>query len=95
MRKIIVFDVNETLLNLKALDPLFERIFGNASVRTSWFGQVLSNSLVATITGQYNDFGKIASAALDMTAQLHNIILSEEDRNTIMSGICSLPLILM
>jgi len=92
MKKLIVFDVNETLLDLKALDPLFERIFGSASIRTSWFGQVLRNSLVATITGQYDDFGKIAGSALDMTAQLQNITLSDEDRSTIMGGIRSLPL---
>jgi len=91
MKKLIVFDVNETLLDLKALDPKFEEVFGNASVRTSWFGQVLRNSLVATITGQYDDFGKIAGSALDMTAKLQNVILSEEDRTAIMGGIRSLP----
>jgi 2-haloacid dehalogenase len=91
MKKLIVFDVNETLLDLKSLDPHFEQFFGDASVRTSWFGQVLRNSLVATITGQYDDFGKIAGAALTMTAQLHKVELSDEDRATIMSGIRSLP----
>ena len=91
MNKLIVFDVNETLLDLKALDPKFEQIFGDASIRTSWFGQVLRNSLVATITGQYDDFGKIAAAALTMTAQLHKITLSDEDRTAIMGGIRSLP----
>jgi len=91
MKKLIVFDVNETLLDLKALDPHFEQIFGSAAIRTSWFGQVLRNSLVATITGQYDDFGKIAAAALDMTAQLHNVTLSDEDRASIMGGIRSLP----
>jgi len=91
MKKLIVFDVNETLLDLKALDPKFEQFFGDASVRTSWFGQVLRNSLVATIIGQYEDFGKIAGGALDMTAQLNNVKLSDEDRMTIMSGIRSLP----
>jgi len=91
MKKLIVFDVNETLLDLKALDPKFEEVFGNASVRTSWFGQVLRNSLVATITGQYDDFGKIAGSALDMTAKLQNVTLSEEDRTAIMGGIRSLP----
>ncbi|HEY5731718.1 MAG TPA: haloacid dehalogenase type II [Anaerolineales bacterium] len=91
MKKLIVFDVNETLLDLKALDSKFEQFFGNASVRTSWFGQVLRNSLVATITGRYDDFGKIAGAALDMTAQLQNVALSPEDRTAIMSGIRSLP----
>lgn len=91
IKKLIVFDVNETLLDLKALDPQFEQIFGDASIRTSWFGQVLRNSLVATITGQYDDFGKIAGAALDMTAQQHNVVLSDEDRTVIMGGIRSLP----
>lgn len=91
MKKLIVFDVNETLLDLRALDPHFERTFGSASVRTSWFGLVLRNSLVATITGQYDDFGKIAGAALDMTAQLQNVTLSDENRNTIMGTIRSLP----
>lgn len=91
MKKLIVFDVNETLLDLKALDPKFEQVFGNASVRTSWFGLVLRNSLVATITGRYDDFGKIAGAALEMTAQLHDVTLSDEDRTAIMGGIRSLP----
>jgi len=91
MKKLIVFDVNETLLDLKALDPHFERVFGNAAVRTSWFATVLRNSLVSTVTGLYDDFGKIAGASLDMTAQQNNIDLSAEDRATIMGTIRSLP----
>jgi 2-haloacid dehalogenase len=91
MKKLIVFDVNETLLDLKSLDPHFERIFGSASVRTSWFGQVLRNSLVATITGHYEDFGKIAASALTMTARLHDVQLNEQDRAAIMGGIRGLP----
>ena len=91
MKKIIVFDVNETLLDLKALDPHFERVFGNAAVRTSWFATVLRNSLVSTVTGLYDDFGKIAGASLEMTAEQYEIDLSEENRNTIMGTIRSLP----
>jgi len=91
MKKLIVFDVNETLLDLTALDPHFERIFGSASVRTSWFATVLRNSLVATVTGLYDDFGKIAAASLDMTALQNGISLSDEDRNVILGTIRSLP----
>ena len=91
MKKLIVFDMNETLLDLKALDPHFERVFGSASVRTSWFATVLRNSLVSTVTGLYDDFGKIAGASLDMTAQQYDIDLSDEDRTTIMGTIRSLP----
>lgn len=91
MKKLIVFDVNETLLDLKALDPHFERIFGIASVRTSWFATVLRNSLVSTVTGLYADFGKIAGASLDMTALQYGVALSDEDRNLIIGTIRSLP----
>ena len=91
MKKIIVFDVNETLLDLKALDPHFERVFGSASVRTSWFATVLRNSLVATVTGLYDDFGKIAGASLEMSAQQYNIDLSDEDKAAIMGTVRSLP----
>lgn len=91
MKKLIVFDVNETLLDLSSLDLEFERVFGEPSMRGNWFAQVLQNSLVATITGKYDDFGKIAGVALDMTAQRYNIELHEEDRKAILGGIRSLP----
>lgn len=91
MKKMLVFDVNETLLDLQALDPHFERIFGSAAVRTAWFGTVLRNSLVSTITGIYQDFGSIAGTSLDMTAQQQNVQLSPEDRSAILGTIRNLP----
>lgn len=91
MKKLIVFDVNETLLDLKALDSHFERVFGSASTRTLWFATVLRNSLVSTVTGLYADFGKIAAASLDMTAQQNDLVLSNEDRDLILGTIRSLP----
>ncbi len=91
MKKLIVFDVNETLLDLYALDPYFEKVFGRASMRTLWFATVLRNSLVSTVTGHYDDFGKIAGASLDMTARQNGLVLSDENRNTILGAIRSLP----
>jgi 2-haloacid dehalogenase len=89
--KLIVFDVNETLLDLNALDPYFEKAFGRASFRTLWFATVLRNSLVSTIIGQYEDFGVIAGASLDMTARQNGLVLSDENRSTILGAIRSLP----
>ena len=60
-------------------------------MRTSWFATVLRNSLVSTVTGLYDDFGKIAGASLEMTAEQYDVDLSEENRNTIMGTIRSLP----
>jgi 2-haloacid dehalogenase len=89
--RICVFDVNETLLDLGALDPHFERAFGDAGVRRAWFGQLLQSALVATVTGAYFDFGKIGGAALEMTAERQGVTLSEDDKRQILGGMRELP----
>ena len=35
--RIIVFDVNETLLDIEILNPFFERTFGESRVMRQWF----------------------------------------------------------
>lgn len=91
MRRVCLFDVNETLLDLGALDPHFERVFGDASVRRAWFLQVLQSALVATVTGVYSDFGTIGGSALDMTAERVGVKVSDEDKNQILGGMRELP----
>ena len=91
MAGVIVFDVNETLLDLKALDPHFERIFGNKAVRGQWFAQLLRLSMVATITDTYHDFGALAGDALDMIALREGLTLANEERTQILKAIGSLP----
>jgi hypothetical protein len=56
-QRIIVFDVNETLLDVGALAPQFQRLFGNTAVAQEWFSNVVLYSQVATIAGPYVDFG--------------------------------------
>ena len=91
MRRIIVFDVNETLLDIGTLEPHFVRAFGDRSVLREWFTTVLLYSEVASLAGPYADFGAIAGAALDMTAESRGVALSADDRSQILGGIRSLP----
>ncbi len=91
MARVCVFDVNETLLDLGALDPHFERAFGDAGVRRAWFQQLLQSAFVATITGAYSDFGAVGAAALRMIEDRQNIRLSDEDRQAILGGMRELP----
>ena len=91
MKRVCVFDVNETLLDLAALDPLFERIFGDASVRRLWFNQMLQSAFVATMTDAYVTFGESAAAALRMTEERQGAEVSEDDRQEILSGLRNLP----
>ncbi len=91
MKRVCVFDVNETLLDLAALDPHFERIFGDASVRRLWFNQMLQSALVATVTDAYTTFGEAAAAALQMTAERQGAEVSDEDKQSIVGGLRDLP----
>ena len=91
MARICVFDVNETLLDLGALDPHFERVFGDPGVRRAWFLQLLQSALVATVTVAYSDFGRVGAAALEMTAQRQGVTLSDEDKSQILGGMRELP----
>ncbi len=91
MTRVCVFDVNETLLDLGALDPHFERIFGDASVRQDWFGQFLASWLTMTVIGDYWAFGTIGNAALEMVAERQGVDLSDEDKQQIISGMQELP----
>jgi 2-haloacid dehalogenase len=91
MARVCVFDVNETLLDMGALDPHFERIFGDASVRQAWFGQFLALWLTEMVTGAYKEFGTIGGAALEMVAERQSINLSDEDKSQILGGMQELP----
>jgi 2-haloacid dehalogenase len=94
MARVCVFDVNETLLDLGALDPHFERVFGDAEVRRAWFLQLLQllqSALVATVTGVYSDFGTVGAAALEMVAEREGVDLPEEDKQEILGGMRELP----
>jgi 2-haloacid dehalogenase len=91
MARVCVFDVNETLLDLGALDPHFERVFGDAGARRAWFLQLLQSALVATVTGVYSTFGTIGAAALEMVAEREGVDLSEEDKQEILGGMRELP----
>ena len=59
---VIAFDVNETLLDLRALDSLF----GDPARRRRWFGQMLQLAFVGVITERYVDFSTAQRAALAM-----------------------------
>ena len=91
VKRVCVFDVNETLLDLAALDPLFERVFGDASVRKLWVNQMLQSAFVATITDAYVTFGEAAGAALGMTEERLGVEVSEDDRQEILGGLRDLP----
>lgn len=91
MADVILFDVNETLLDTRALDPFFERIFGTASVRERWFKELEALWLVTIATGKYEDFTTLAEAALQMSADKDQADLSSKDRAELLERMTTLP----
>jgi 2-haloacid dehalogenase len=91
MARVIVFDVNETLLDLSALEAPFEAAFGKPGVRQQWFGQLLQSALVSTVTGAYTDFGAVGRAALEMVARRNGVEISPEKFDAITQTFRSLP----
>jgi len=91
MPRIIVFDVNETLLNVRHMEPLFEEVFGAKEILREWFSLLLLHSEVATLAGPYFDFGTLARAALQMTASARGVSLPKESEDRILAEMASLP----
>jgi 2-haloacid dehalogenase len=88
---VIAFDVNETLLDLRSLDPLFEELFGDASLRMHWFAQMLQVAFVGAITDRYVDFTTSQRAALDMVAQRQRVTLPPDAADRLAAAMRSLP----
>ncbi|GAC1595915.1 MAG: haloacid dehalogenase type II [Hymenobacter sp.] len=90
--KVLLFDVNETLLDLSKLKKALVSAFGNKAAFRQWFGLLLQYSLVDTVTERYHPFGTIADAALDMTAaMLEEKPLNAADKKDILALMTQLP----
>lgn len=91
MPRVLVFDVNETLLDLRAMDAPFERVFGDPGVRRLWFAQLLQSAFVSIVTDRYADFGTLGRGALEMIAARQDVTLSDADRDEILGTMRRLP----
>lgn len=81
MASTIVFDLNETLLDMSGLDSYFADKFGAAKMRQNWFQTLESLMLTTVIVQQNRPFSELMLAALKMTAEKENLRLSSADEN--------------
>ena len=89
--EVLAFDVNETLLDLRALDAPFAAVFGDAALRPLWFQMMLPLSFVGGLTSEYVDFTQAQTAALQMLAQRAGKTLAPADYEAIVGGMQRLP----
>lgn len=88
---VIVFDVNETLIDITTLEPLFERIFGDAAVMREWFAQLILYSEAVTLSGIYVPFSDLAAGVFRMTAEIRQMEVGEADVAELRQLIQSMP----
>ncbi|MDV7186539.1 haloacid dehalogenase type II [Lutibacter sp. TH_r2] len=91
--RVIIFDVNETLLNMAPLKKsVGEALNGREDLLPLWFSTMLHYSLVETVTENYHHFGEIGTAALIMVAETQGIAITYKNaKESIVTPLRSLP----
>jgi 2-haloacid dehalogenase len=88
---VLVFDVNETLIDIEALSPLFEQTFGDARLMREWFGQLVMYSMTTALSGCYVDFFTLGQGVLRMLGEIHRSRISDEDLDRIKQAMMTMP----
>ena len=88
---LIVFDVNETLLDLETMDPIFARIFADKSAMRLWFANLIMYSAALTVAGCYVPFTDIGAAVMKMLADTRGIKVNEADKKELTDKFSTMP----
>ncbi|MBV9036595.1 MAG: haloacid dehalogenase type II [Acidobacteriaceae bacterium] len=91
MPKVVLFDVNETLLDTHALQPELTGLLGKSVSLREWFLEVLQHTLVMNEVKEYRPFGEIAEAVLQMTANSQGRQLQPDEIEAVRKKLASLP----
>ncbi|QDD91629.1 haloacid dehalogenase type II [Pseudomonas oryzihabitans] len=86
-----LFDINETVLDLSALDGLFAELFGDPHSRVLWFAQTLQNAMTAELCGRHAPFATQGQAALDMLGERLGRPLGAADKQRVADALKCLP----
>jgi 2-haloacid dehalogenase len=90
-RPLIVFDVNETLLDLDVLEPFFADIFTTPGRMREWFAQVILYSQTLSLAGPYVPFGKLGGGVLRMLGEIHGIAVTDDHVRQLGALVADLP----
>lgn len=90
-KRVLVFDVNQTLLDIQVLRPFFKRLFGDETVMQSWFANLIIYAETLTLAKQYEDFGRLGGAVLNMIAETRGVQVKQEDLAELRNAMRTLP----
>lgn len=88
---VLVFDVNETLLDFAPLNQVFADVFGDSSAREEWFNTLLVRAFTTSLSGTYRDFRALGRSALLMLGEKRAIPVGEASVERILETLATLP----
>ena len=91
MPKVILFDVNETLLDTHAIEPDLRRLLGGKVSVREWFLEVLQHTLIMNEVDEYRPFNEIAEAVLRMIVTSQGQQLQPDEIKLVQKKLSSLP----
>src|ERR1700739_9118 len=89
--KVLVFDVNETLIDFESMNPLFERVFGDRKVLREWLGHLIMYSMTLTLSGLYKDYWDLGRGLFRMVGAIHKIEVTDADVEALKRGMQTMP----
>ncbi|MCW8107200.1 haloacid dehalogenase type II [Alteromonas ponticola] len=82
----LIFDVNETLLDLSHAKPAIAKLFNDEEVMVQlWFSTLLHHSLVESAIGEKHNFTQIGAAAAKIVAHTQGLSLSLDHAKSVIS----------
>jgi 2-haloacid dehalogenase len=88
---VLVFDVNETLIDIESMNPLFERVFGDKRVLREWFGCLVMYSMTITLSGLYKDFWTLGAGLFQMVGAIRNVDIKPGDIEALKDHMRTMP----
>ena len=88
---VLIFDVNETLIDIESMKPLFKRVFGDECVLREWFGQLILYSMTLTLSGLYKDFFSLGQGLFEMVGATHKVKVKPADIEALKEGLLIMP----
>ena len=88
---VLVFDVNETLIDIESIAPLFGELFGDERVLREWFGQLVMYSMTTTLAGRYVDFFTLGQGVLRMLGATYRVEITDNDVARLQQRLRTMP----
>jgi 2-haloacid dehalogenase len=88
---IVVFDVNETLLDIESITPFFEEKFGDRNVLREWYNQLILYSNAITLAGHYETFFALGQRVFEMLGTIYGVSIEPADLEKLRSSMLSMP----